>query len=764
MSQFTAPVRVWVFAAVFVALATAAPLPAHAEFTPQFQPTLNITRATGKITIDGDLNDSAWENAAVAENFTEFNPGDQVEPPVKSRALVTYDDTYLYVALIAEDDPTAVRVSLRDRDRIFTDDYFGIMLDTYGEQAWAYELFVNPYGIQGDLRMATSGNEEIAFDIVWESVGKVTDTGYQVEIAIPFASLRFPNRPEQTWRINFWRDRQRDARGQYAWAAMDRDNPCFMCQWGYITGIKNISPGKNIEIITTAVGSQAGALEDSSDPASDFDNDKIDGDASLNIRYGLSSNASTEMTLNPDFSQVESDAGQIDVNTTFALFFPERRPFFQEGSDQYNTAINAIYTRSINDPSVAGKFSGQFGKTNITYTFARDENSPLVLPFEEQSRFVGLGKSVSNIIRVRRSIKDDTYVGALITDRRLDDGGAGTVVGGDANVRFLKNYRLKFQAVASHTEEPEGVEIFLAGDPDSIDTFDNGKYTANLDGESYWGYAQYTNLGRSGRTWNFNLDYWAYSPTFRTDNGFTTQNDARRAIAWTGLTFRPNSKLLVNWGPNASIGRIWNWDGRFKDEWIRPELRFRFKGQTDVQVQAIWSNERFSNELIEGIRRLTLYLETRPSAYATGGVWTQFGRSLFRSFSNPELGNEFTMSLWSQLKPFQRLVIEPSWDYSQMRSRVDDSLLFKTYILRTRFSFNFTREWFLRLIVQYRDDTKRLDLEPLLTYRLNPFTVFFVGANSKYRNFEIPVSAPVTHDWELASRQFFVKFQYLFRM
>jgi hypothetical protein len=754
--------RAW-GAGIWVLAASASPV--RAEFIPQFQPTLRITRTAGAIKVDGDLDDPGWKDAVAAENFTEFNPGDQVEPPVQSRVLVTYDDINFYVALIAEDDPTAVRVSLRDRDRIFTDDYFGVMIDTYGEQAWAYELFVNPYGIQGDLRMLTSGEEEIGFDIVWESAGEVTESGYQVEIAIPFASLRFPKRPEQRWRINFWRDRQRDVRGQYSWAAMDRDNPCFMCQWGTLTGIRDIRPGKNIEIIATAVGSQAGALEDGDDPGSPFDNHSVDGDASLNLRYGLSSNASTEITLNPDFSQVESDVGQIDVNSTFALFYPEKRPFFQEGSDQYSTWISAIYTRSLNDPSVAAKLSGQYGKANLTYTFGRDEHSPLILPFEEQSEFVALGKSVSNIARARYSIKDDTYVGALVTDRRVDDGGAGTVAGGDANARFLENYVLEFQALASHTEEPEGVAVSLAGDPDSIDTFDAGRHTADLDGEAFWGYAQYASLERSARTWNFDLDYWAYSPTFRTDNGFTTSNDARKAIAWSGLTFRPNGKVLVRWDPSASAGRVWNWEGRFKDEWIQPQLNFGFKGQTDFQVQGTLSNERFGNRQHDGIRRLEVVLESTLSAYATAGIWTRFGRGVYRSFSDPQLGNEFFLSLWGQLKPHQRLVVEPSWDYAQMRSRVDDSLLFKTYILRTRFGLNLTRKWYLRLIVQYKDGTRRLDLEPLLTYRLNPFSVFYVGVNGKYRRFDVaPASGPVEKDWELASRQFFVKFQYLFRM
>ena len=179
-------------------------------FEPQFQPEVAVSRAAGPIRIDGDLDDPGWRTAARATGFAEISPGDQTEPAVHSEAWITYDDANLYVALIARDDPEEVRVSVCDRDQIFRDDYFGVMLDTYGDQSWGYELFVNPLGIQGDLRMHSDGSEDISFDLVWDSRGRVTDDGYRVELAIPFASLRFPGAADQTWRINFWRDRQRD--------------------------------------------------------------------------------------------------------------------------------------------------------------------------------------------------------------------------------------------------------------------------------------------------------------------------------------------------------------------------------------------------------------------------------------------------------------------------------------------------------------------------------------------------------------------------
>jgi len=209
---------------------------------PNFHPVLDVRPAGGAIEINGDLTDPGWANAAQATGFVEVNPGDNLSPAVQSAAWVTFTESHLYVAMIAWDDPGQVRASLSDRDAIFSDDYFGILFDTYGDFSWGYEIFVNPLGIQGDLRIMSNGNEDISLDLVFESRGIVTDSGYQVELAIPFASLRFPDKPEQTWRWNFWRDRQRDNRFRYSWTAQSRDNDCFVCQWGTLNGLKDVKP------------------------------------------------------------------------------------------------------------------------------------------------------------------------------------------------------------------------------------------------------------------------------------------------------------------------------------------------------------------------------------------------------------------------------------------------------------------------------------------------------------------------------------------
>lgn len=735
-------------------------------FVPQFKPTLDVHKTTGSIRIDGDLTDPGWTEAARALNFAEVDPGDQVKPPVESESWVTYDDDNVYFALIAYDDPEAVRVSLRDRDNIFRDDYFGVMLDTYGDRTWGYELFVNPLGIQGDLRMLSDGNEDITFDLVWYSQGMVTDRGYQVEIAVPFSSLRFPDREEQTWRVNFWRDHQRDIRRRYAWSAMNRDDPCFMCNWGTLTGIRGIHPGTNLDLIGSALGYQAGRLSDPGDPNSHFDNDSPDASFGLNVRYGLTTSSSAEVTLNPDFSQVESDAGQIDINSPFALFYPERRPFFQEGSDLYDTWISAIYTRSINDPDGAAKFTGTFGRTSVLYLGGYDDNSPVILPGEDRSFFRGAETSVSNIARVRRTYAEDSFVGALITDRRFtgDSGGAGTVLGIDGRHRISQNLQLEYQITGSHTEEPE--DTLLTSGLNDI-SFGDGAHTLAFDGESYWGHAGYFSLERGGRTWSFDFDYWEYSPTFRTDNGFTTRNNYHQVIVWNGYTFRPNGAFLINWSPSVNVGRIWRQnDNAFEDEWIQPQISLDLVGQTYVWLDYLTSRERFGadGEVFDGIQRWTIGAESRPVEWISGGAEVNFGRTIYRDFDDPALGKNYVnLSVWNTLKATQRLVIESNVDFSRL-DHPDGRELFEGFILRSRLNYQFTRELFLRTVVQFDNFSDRLDIEPLLTYRVNPFTVFFVGLTGGYRRFEdAPRDGSGRDEWSLTDRQFFAKLQYLFR-
>ncbi len=752
--QFVKKIACAVFAIVGLG-AYLQPAGASAEFQPNRNPSLAVTRTTGSIEIDGRLDEPAWRDAAVATNFVETYPGDLIEPDVKTEVLVMYDADYLYLGFKCFDDPATVRASMRARDEIFQDDYVGLILDTFGDAAWSYEIFVNPLGLQGDLRMVSGSGEDLSFDMVFHSQGRLTSDGWVVEVAVPFSSLRFPKNSQKPWRATFWRNRPRSSRQRMSWSEVTRDNPCFMCQFGNLTGIHDVVPGSRLELLPSVIASQASVLKNDDEPSEGLDNLDPDADISLNARYLLTSDLSAEATYNPDFSQVESDAAQIDVNTTSALFFTEKRPFFQEGSELFSTWIDAVYTRSINDPIAAVKLNGRIGNTALGYIGARDENSPLIIPFEESSGLINAGKSTSNILRLKRQLYDDAFVGLMATDRRLDVGGSGSTFGADFALRFLDNYRVEFMGMASHTNEPADF-----ADSDDLEpvTFDNGRHTARFDDESFWGNSFYASIEREARHWSFDIDLRQYSPTFRADNGFIGINNRREIVIWNNLLFNPNKSVVVAYGPTLSVGRVWNYDGKRKDEWVTPQFSLSLPAQTSVVVEALFSRENFSGYQFDHIRHYALYMESRPAKEISFGFEAKDIRYIARNVDPPVLGDGIQLEVEVTLQPLQRLVIVPAWEYIELSYPADRGLIFAGYVSRTQINYQFSREWFARLILQYDSFDREFALEPLLTYELNPFTIFYLGSTHDY------VNIPGDTTWRQTERQFFAKFQYLFRM
>jgi hypothetical protein len=734
------------------------PTPHVAGFRPNLKPNIQAVRSDGPIKIDGELDEPIWHKAPCARNFAQWNPSNMEKPPVDTEARVAFDDDNLYVALIAFDDPKSVRAGLRDRDQIFQDDFIGLFIDTMGDGSWAYEIWANPIGIQGDL-LWTPTTEDERFDMIYSSKGKITDRGYQVEMAIPFSSLRFPSKNVQTWRTTFWRNHPRTTRGQYSWAGISRNEPCWQCQWGTMTGIENVRGGGNLEFLPSFTASQTGLLRDQNDLTSGLRTKPVDADAGFNLRYTFASNLSSAIAVNPDFSQIESDATQIDVNTTFALLYPEKRPFFQEGSDLINTNMTAIYTRSINDPSVAGRFTGRANRSSFVVAAARDEHTPFVIPFEEETGVISAGQSNSVLARYKQTFWSDSNAGLLFTDRRHDGGGSGTVLGGDGTFRFLRNFRLEWQALASHAEEP--TDSSLSADLTSqlvTTTFDGGRHTAALDGESYWGHALYASLKRDGRVWNVDTQFHEYSPTFRADNGFIVQNNIRQSYAWTGLDFRPKKSFFILVTPNISVNRDWNFDGTQKFDQLRPELYVQFKGQSEAWVAHVWSRERFRGKEFPDLRRVGTWGQSRFSNPVTFGYFVQFGRFIARNLADPILGHGMNAELWSTLKPSYQLIVEPHLYYSVLHHPDHGPRIFEGYIFRNRLQYQFTRELFLRTIIQYDSFAHALEVDPLLSYKVNPFTVAYLGSTHGY--FDPGGEASFT----ATQRVIFMKLQYLFRV
>ena len=733
-------------------------LRAEDEWVPEYLPELEVKRCEGAIKADGDLSDPGWRNAATVSKFHEHFPGDQTDPAVKTVAMITYDDNNLYVAFICYDNPADIHMTYSQRDRAFQDDNVLLALDTYGDGAWAYEIGANAYGIQVDFLWSRSGNEDSSYDLIWESGGMVTDSGYQVEMKIPFSSLRFPNVEEQHWRADFWRNHPRDLRRQMSWAAYDRDITCWPCQWGYLKGIKGVKSGKGIELIPAVVASQSGELNNSGDSQSGFNNDDIDGDFGLSAKYSISSNVTAEATYNPDFSQVESDATQIDVNTTFALSYPEKRPFFQEGSDLFKSWFSLVYTRQINDPQFAGKVIGRFNRTNLGLLTAFDEHSPLIIPFEERSALLINGKSISNIFRARQTFGKESHFGMLMTDRRYTEGGSGTVLSADAMFKISKMYQFEIQLINSYTAEPDDTTI-TSGINDV--SFNNGRHTASFDGESYWGHGVYASFERHAQTWWFDLDYTENSPTARYDNGFITSNNFRMVDLESGLNIYVDHKILAKINPYIGFGRKWNFSKERKDEWFRGSLGFQLIGQTWAEVSYLGSWEKLRGIEFPGIKRFSVQFDSRFSEPIWLGAYYSFGRLIARNVDpDPIMGDEMAISIWSTIKPINQLTLKPSFDYVKSDSASTGGNIFEGYAWRVRTDYQILRELSFRFVTQYNDFSKVWEFDPLITYRLNPFTLFYIGSTHDIRDFKEYDG----YGLKQMARQYFLKIQYLIQV
>jgi hypothetical protein len=729
-------------------------------YAPQLYPKLEISRAPGEIKIDGELNDAGWQDALPATHFTEHSPGEEVEPPVRTKAFVTFDDKHLYIAAICYAEPGTVRASVCEREQIFNDDNIGFFFDTYGDASSAYIINLNPYGIPYDALWSPGWGEDGNFDLLFESSGKITDSGYQVEAAIPFRSLRFPSRDVQEWRFDFYRHHLREAHYSMSWARYDQNESCWPCRWGTVTGIEGVTPGRGLELIGSVVSTQVGTVVDHDRPTSSFTNNDVMTEMSVGGRFAPTSDVAFEATVNPDFSQIESDASQVDVNTTFALSFPERRPFFQEGVDAFRTNFNVVYTRSINDPDLAAKGSAKLGPTSVSVLSARDVRSPVIVPFEERSEFVARGESVNNLVALRQALGRDNHLRAIATDRRFDGGGSGTLASFDAAVRLTRSIKLRGQFIYTHTQEPD--KPALTDHFDTLQThFDNGKYTTIYDGESFSGTGLLTGINYEGRRAFLDFVMYQRTPTYRADNGFQPRNNDRQVQASGNYRFRPQGRWVTEVQPGIEAARIYNFDGIRKDQWVSAWTWVSFPvAQTSVSSNVLFSQERFGGKDFDDIWSVSGSFNSRPGDVAGFGADFNYGNRIARSFLL--MGRETNLSGWIDFRPLKRLQGEWSASFSRSRDLQTGEEFFAGYITRLRLSYQFTRRFSLRLVGEYDEFSQRWSIDPLLTYRINPFSVFFIGSTYDYLRFEDrgpPTGGPVT---SLEARQFFVKLQYLF--
>lgn len=712
------------------------------------KPQMKALRIDESFELTGKLDNPNWAKSEPVDLDVEFRPGDNIPAPQKTTVRALYDDSFLYFGIECFDtNPEEIRANITDRDKMFSDDFVVIVFDTYGDYQRAYEFAVNPYGIQGDL-LATETGEDESIDWIWHSEASINENGWTAEIAIPFTSLSFPEKDIQTWALSISRSIPRSSRIQTSWTRIERDVQGFITQGGLLTGIENIKQTSLIELLPYAIGQQTGKLPDSDDPRTGIKYDKFQGRIGGGIKYSPNSNFSLDAVINPDFSQIESDAAQISVNTTFALEYEEKRPFFLIGGGLLRQPM--YYSRSINDPLGAARIMGKSGKLSYLYMGAYDRNTVFVVPGDDESNTVATSlKSYANIGKLRYDFGDEDYIGTLLMSRNLS-GGHNYLAGFDWNYKFWNNWYFGGEVFLSQTKELNDTSVLS-----EERKFGNTKYNAALNGENYSGGGIHMTLNRTEKSYYFGLTLNDFTPTYQTYNGLFPLTGYRQLNYYFTFVRYPEISFINELRFGSSFNLEFNYDNIKREQYIQPYLSIWLKGQTYFNTYFFLSNdERFKGTYFTKINRIGFVLTSKPINEISLSINGEVGKFIHYS-DDPSVGYGHDFNAELTLQPTSKLNITLSYARGRLSDNITEELFYDGNIYRAVGVYQFTHEIFLRTIFQYDSFEKIYQLYPLFSYKLNAFTTFFAGATSDYLDYKNHFGIRNT------DRQYFLKLQYL---
>lgn len=679
-----------------------------------------IRPAPSAITVDGSLDEAAWDDAVVIDLPYEFFPGDNTPSPVRTECRAAFGRNSLYFGCTAHDpEPARIRAHFGDRDRLFDDDHLVFLIDPFDDQRRAFQFRVNPLGVQTDAVFG-EGLEDFSWDAIWRSAGRVTDEGYVVEVAIPLTSLRFPRTDEhQSWRIIVERSYPRSVRHRFRSAKIERNAPCVLCRADRLTGLHGVEPGNGLELSPTLTTSRTDRREVF--PAGPLVAGGADLGPGLDMRWGISPNVSLNATLNPDFSQVEADVAQLAVNERFALFFPEKRPFFMEGSDLFQSPLSLVFTRTIVDPDAGLKLTGKEGAHAFGVFAARDRVNTLLFPSNRGSRSALLEEPVSSgVVRYRRDLGQSSTLGVLYTGRS----GASYhnhVAGVDGAIRLSGAGRIRFQYALSDTDYPDSLGARFGQSPDA---FRGGNLLA-----------QYAH---NSRNWNGVLQYQDVGTRFRSDAGFVPRADVQGVSAVVERLVWGRTGGWFSQFSFTGIGMyLTDQEGNLTDQLAA--FRAEYHGPMQSLFRLGWGhNRKFYNGEMFDLVDLRLVSELRPSGSVsfrlTGRVGDEIDIVNARDADVVELAPGMDVRLGRHLNlslnhTLQRL-------YTPAGAEIYDANL-----TQARVVYNFNARALVRAMLQYQDirrsqeqytipveqEKQNLLSQLLFSYKVNPQTVLFLG-------------------------------------
>ena len=676
-----------------------------------------------------------------------------------------------------------MRANRVDRDQADRgDDTIRVYFDTFLDQQRAYVFSVNGYAVQGDSIVGGRGRGggfggggggrgggggggiprgDSSWDALFSTGGQPVEDGFTAEMAIPFKSLRYPTRGDgipHTWGFQIVR-RIRGKNETVVWSPVSRDIAGFLPQMGVLDGLTGLSTSRNLEIQPTFTAFRFGTLDQDI-------GEVVDGDprpeGGVNFKYGVTSNLTADFTVNPDFSQIESDRPQVEVNQRFALFYPELRPFFLEGAEIFQIQVPAtvVHTRTIVDPLYGAKLTGKVGKTTLGVLYANDEAASLYANDEAASLGLlspGFDQSAQTFVgRVRYDLYPESFIGAVVTDRQFLDG-FSRLAGIDSNFRVGDTHSLGFRALRSdHLEETD--------------------YLDENDGLRTDGYLLDAGFRKRGRNLSYSLDGSALSPDFQTDVGFVRRNDMRLVNSSVQYQWWPQS-WIISWGPEIRYGRNYDFDQVLEDENFRAQIDADFAKNVRYRFDVSQDMERY-----EGInfdkRRYGMNGNVNTLQVISFGGGFDWGDEIYFDAAHPFLGRDTALRMFINVRPVSRFASNINITTSRFTDpngffipglnegeRDESGEIFNVNIFRALSTYQFTDRLLFRNITEFNTYDQTLGLNFLFTYRVNSGTAFYIGYDDHYRQreqFDDQVNITST-GYQQTNRAIFTKFQYLFR-
>jgi hypothetical protein len=787
------------------AVKTEAP-PAASRYVRKDAP-VRIPRLETPPVIDGKLDDAVWQQAALFGDFLQTNPGNNIKPTHPTEFMMGYDSKHLYLAFRVIQDRDKVRATVARRDNIFNDDYVLVHLDTFNDQRQAYLLFFSPLGIQADGTFTEGRGEDYSLDIVMESKGVLTEDGFTIEVAIPFKSLRYEAGKNKNWGLHINRRVKYNNNEYNSWMPTNRSISGWLNQAGQITGLEGIETTRQLEINPSFTVSQSGRRTKHTfdrDPAGRFVNEGVKGDFGFTAKFGLTPTITLDFAYNPDFAQVEADAPVSTANVRFPIFFPEKRPFFLERIDIFQSGLNLVNTRAIVDPDIAAKLTGRRGKNtfgilyasdNAPGNYSKDEREDLLICLQRRQaapcsieRFVNRNADIG-VLRLKRDIGRQHNLGFFATTYNFVDRHNHTA-GLDGRFRLSEKIVTDFQVVGTHSRR-----YFY--NPNS----DRDEYrTGNGVGYRVWGERAgknlYMNYVATGRSRDYRADVGF---TQRTDTNYVgsfiryeTDRDAKKSIIYKRIFNETN--MSYDWGGRSQLWQT-NTQGM-----LALQRQFYVGGGVEFGYERVFEHEfgarrtatqrgRFfgpDSERSANRQEVYGFVEATPVKqlfflFVLSHNWgvLDYDLGAGRKFPrvspvalqlgqnaplDPGAGNMLFVESSIRYQPTSAWQAQLNYTRRRLVRNDTGRVAFDDNVFSLRSTYQFTRNTFTRLRLDYSNVSTRLRPQLIFGWTPSPGTAFYAGYNDdfNYKGFN-PYTRLPEPGFRSNGRTFFIKASYLFR-